>query len=132
MLPNNHFNGNNTHPDHWLGFVDAIYAICITIISLELPGYIANLENIHSLLGLRGTFVIATMDGLAYACLFFNKRIAHRFLMGYWRFQTGGFIPNGGVSFPLGLRRTTLGCMFVSLNSVLIFQYFSLLFKFIF
>ena len=71
MLPNKHFNGNDTNPDHWLGLVDGIYAICITIMSLELPSYIANLENINSLVGLRGMFVIATMDGLAYACLFF-------------------------------------------------------------
>ena len=71
MLPNKHFGEQNTSPEHWLGFVDGIYAICITIISLEVPNYIANISNIKELVGINGTFMIAWMDCMAYACLFF-------------------------------------------------------------
>ena len=71
MLPNKHFGEKDTSPDHWLGFVDGIYAICITLISLEVPKYISNLANIYELVGLKGTLIIASSDGMAYACLFF-------------------------------------------------------------
>ena len=71
MLPNKHFGGENIEAEHWLGLVDGIYAICITILSLELPDYISHLDNITNLIGFKGSFVLAFMDFIAYACLFF-------------------------------------------------------------
>lgn len=54
-----------------MGFLDGMYAICITIISLEIPNYITNLGTIASLIGIRGAILICSIDMLAYASVFF-------------------------------------------------------------